>query len=123
MYDKAGKRPKVAATLGNTQAGDGIKFRGRGFVQLTGRTNYQKMSVITGVDLVASPDLAMKLDVAAHILFYGMEHGTFTGKKLNDYFNEIKCDWVNARRIINGLDKSTEIADIAIKFHKALQLV
>jgi len=120
MYDKGGTRPTVAARLGNTVPGDGVKYCGRGFVQLTGRTNYQKMSVVTGVDLVNSPDLAMRLDIAAHILFYGMEHGTFTGKKLSDYFNETKCDWTGARKIINGTDKATEIADIAKKFYAAL---
>jgi len=120
MYDPRGLRPTVAKRLGNTVSGDGVKYHGRGFVQLTGRTNYQKMSVVTGVDLVANPDLAMRLDIAAHILFYGMEHGTFTGKKLSDYFNETKCDWTGARKIINGTDKATEIAQIALKFFRAL---
>jgi len=119
-YDPRGLRPTVAARLGNTVPGDGVKYCGRGFVQLTGRTNYERMSTVTGVDLVNSPDLAMRLDIAAHILFYGMEHGTFTGKKLSDYFNETKCDWTGARKIINGTDKASEIADIAIKFYAAL---
>lgn len=120
MYDPKGLRPAVASRLGNIVSGDGVRFCGRGFVQLTGRTNYQKMSTIVGVDLVAEPDLAMRTDIAAHILFYGMEHGIFTGKKLSDYINESKCDYVGARRVINGVDKNNDIAAIAIKFQKAL---
>lgn len=119
MYDPKGLRPAVAKALGNTTPGDGIKYRGRGFVQLTGKTNYQKMSVVTGVDLVANPDLAMQPDIATKILFYGMENGTFTSKKLSDYFNE-NTDWVGARKIINGVDRSNDIAQLAIKFYSAL---
>jgi len=119
MYDPKGLRPAVATRLGNTVSGDGIKYRGRGFVQLTGKTNYQKMSVVTGVDLVANPDLAMQPDIATKILFHGMENGTFTSKKLSDYFNE-NTDWVGARRIINGVDRNNDIAQLAIKFYSAL---
>lgn len=43
--------------LGNTQRGDGWRFRGRGFVQLTGRYNYEDLSDTIGVDLVSDPDL------------------------------------------------------------------
>jgi hypothetical protein len=78
------------------------------------------MSTVTGADLVANPDLAIQPDIAAHILFYGMEHGTFTGKKLSDYFNETKCDWVGCRRVINGVDHNNDIAQLAIKYYRAL---
>jgi putative chitinase len=43
--------------LGNTQPGDGIKFKGRGFIQLTGRANYEKFSKFCGEDCVSNPDL------------------------------------------------------------------
>lgn len=119
MYDPKGLRPAVAKALGNTTPGDGVKYSGRGFVQLTGRTNYERMSVVTGVDLVNNPDLAMQPDIATKILFYGMENGSFTSKKLTDFFND-KTDWVGARKIINGQDKATEIAAIAQKFYTAL---
>ena len=44
-------------TLGNTQPGDGIKFKGRGFIQLTGRVNYENFSKFCGEDCVTNPDL------------------------------------------------------------------
>lgn len=106
--------------LGNTQKGDGVRFKGRGFVQLTGRANYEKMSRIVGRDLVSNPEIALETAVATQIMFYGMEHGSFTGRKLADYFNERKEDWVQARRIINRLDKANLIADYGRKFYSAI---
>ena len=43
--------------LGNTQPGDGVKFKGRGYIQLTGRANYGKFSQFCGEDCVANPEL------------------------------------------------------------------
>ena len=43
--------------LGNTQKGDGKRFKGRGLIQLTGRANYAAYSKDTGVDYVAKPEL------------------------------------------------------------------
>lgn len=105
--------------LGNTVPGDGYRFRGRGYVQLTGRRNYQLASTKLGVDLVANPERALEPIIAAQIMFVGMAEGWFTGKKLFDYFNG-KTDWVNARRIINGTDKAETIASYARAFHGAL---
>lgn len=120
MYDRDGERPEVARMLGNIASGDGIKFHGRGYVQLTGRTNYHKMSKVVGADLVEHPELALDPDVAAVILMEGMERGMFTGVGLSRYFNPVACDWVQARRIINGLDCAPQIAEIAKAFNVAL---
>ena len=43
--------------LGNTQPGDGIRFKGRGLIQLTGRANYAACSAALGIDFVAEPEL------------------------------------------------------------------
>lgn len=43
--------------LGNTQPGDGVRFKGRGFIQLTGRANYTKFSTFCNEDCVANPEL------------------------------------------------------------------
>jgi len=53
--------------LGNTQPGDGYKYRGRGIFQLTGRANYQRYAQRLGVDLVTNPNLAAGPVVALHI--------------------------------------------------------
>jgi putative chitinase len=114
------KKYEGRADLGNTQPGDGLRFKGRGFVQLTGRANYLKFSKILKVDLLGSPELALDLANCAAILFYGMTKGSFTGKKLSDYFNKTKSDWVNARRIINGTDKANLIAGYGKAYYAAI---
>lgn len=120
MYDPKGLRPAVAKRLGNTVSGDGVKYHGRGFCQLTGRANYQSFSDLLGIDLVSNPDLALQPDIATKILFTGMIDGLYTGKSLGDYFTDRISDWVGARRVVNGVDHNNDIAQLALKFYKAL---
>ncbi len=96
------------------------KYYGRGLVQLTWDYNYAKMGKQFKFDLLNHPELALNLDLAIKIMFYGMENGSFTGKKLSDYFNSNKEDWTGARRIINGTDKAAAVADYAKKFYSAI---
>jgi putative chitinase len=49
-----------------------------------------------------------------------MSEGIFTGKKFADYFSKTKEDWVQGRRIINGLDKAQLIADYAHRYYGAI---
>lgn len=60
----AQKRYEGRRDLGNTQPGDGYRFRGRGIFQLTGRANYRDIGVSIGQPLESSPELAERPDIA-----------------------------------------------------------
>jgi hypothetical protein len=123
-FDKYNAGTPIGKRLGNTAPGDGYNFRGRGYVQITGRANYQRLSAALALgpedDLVANPEHALHPDIAYRIMSYGMRNGTFTGKKLNDYITGQKCDYTNARRIINALDKAALIKGYAVNFEAFL---
>lgn len=125
MYDVSGARPKLCIANGNSCAGDGPRYCGRGYVQLTWKNNYKRASEKCGVDLVADPDKAMNPKIAAKIMRSGMDDGWFSGKKLSDYLpNRGPADrgqFVKARWVINGTDHAGEIADHALEFQRALQ--
>jgi|GEM_PF-6967766 len=65
-YDINGN-PAKARALGNTAPGDGQRYKGRGFIHLTGKDNYQDLSNVLNIDLVKNPALAAKPAVAASI--------------------------------------------------------
>lgn len=117
----AQKRYEGRKDLGNTVAGDGKKFMGRGFVQITGRRNYTDWGRRLGLDLLKEPNLAEKPEIAARIIVEGMKLGTFTGKKLADYVTLQISDFTSARRIVNGLDKAALIAGYAREFDALLR--
>nr|WP_245296561.1 hypothetical protein [Rhizobium bangladeshense] len=100
---------------------DGRCWLGRGLVQLTHKRNYEAMSALTGIDLVAEPDRAMEMDAAVTILIEGMLQGSFTGHKLADHLNATTEDWVNARRVVNGTDRAEKLANYAMAFNVALR--
>jgi hypothetical protein len=96
-------------------------YWGRGFVQITWESNYRKMGKLLKIDLVRNPDHMLDEHLAAEALVLGMKLGTYTGRKLCDYFNESRTDWVNARRIVNGLDRAKELAAQAQSLYEALE--
>jgi putative chitinase len=103
---------------------DYYPYYGRGYVQLTWLENYANASAALGLiddrDLVEHPELALDSLIGARIMFRGMAEGWFTGKKLGQYFNDTDDDPVNARQIINGNDKDTEIAAYYEQFLHAI---
>ena len=124
-FDKYNAGTSIGKRLGNTEPGDGYLFRGRGYVQITGRNNYQKMTDVLGLsgdeDLIAHPECTLHPDIAYRVMSYGMRHGTFTGKKLSDFLNDAGSDYKNARKIINGLDKAETIRGYAKSFEQILR--
>jgi hypothetical protein len=124
MYDIGGRRPAKARQLGNINPGDGAKFHGRGYVQLTGRNNYARMGRRFRTDLTSSDEAADKAldpELAAKIMFYGMEKGMFTGKSFANYFTGSRSDWVRARAIINPGDRAKLVAGYARDYYDALK--
>lgn len=116
-FDKYEAGTPIGRRLGNTKPGDGYRFRGRGYVQITGRANYARMTEVLKLapdaDLVVDPDQALRPAIAYRIMSVGMIRGLFTGKKLADYIGGGACDYRNSRRIINALDQATRIAEYA----------
>jgi LysM repeat protein/predicted chitinase len=112
--------------LGNRRGTmDAANYRGRGFVQLTGRVNYEKMTnelnregfqyeldgVVWGrdqpIDLLANPThVNRNQELASRALVEGMMEGLFTGRELGQYVNDDRADFYNARAVVNG-DKRT----------------
>lgn len=81
--------------MGNTDPGDGFKFRGRGMIQLTGRNQYEAMSKKVGLDLVNNPDLAADPKVAAKIAAeYWKSSGADQAARAGDF--------TGARKKVNG---------------------
>jgi len=116
---KARRYGKKIKMDGTTYNNTNNIFYGRGFVQLTWYENYETAGKKLKLDFIRDPGKVMELVNATKIMFLGMAEGWFTGKKLMDYFNPVKEDWLNARRIINGTDKAEKIAGYAKKFYAA----
>jgi hypothetical protein len=115
-----GSRYQGRADLGNFQAGDGRRFKGRGYVQITGRRNYTDWSRRLGEDLLKNPKRATEPRLAAKILVGGMKLGTFTGRRLDQFINDRKTDFVGARQIVNGNDRARHIGSIAERLLRAM---
>lgn len=81
--------------LGNTQKGDGVKFKGRGYIQLTGRSNYLNYGKRLGLDLIKNPQLALDVKNSARILAV-----YFKDRKVNVACE--KQDWIKVRKLVNG---------------------
>ena len=120
------KRYGLRKDLGNTEPGDGSLYKGRGYISLVGKRNYQKMNVAldlvnTDNDLVLYPEKALDPLIAYRILAYGMKTGYFTGKKLSDFITDEKTDYLQARLTNSSLGPARRIAGYAEKFESILR--
>lgn len=114
-------------------------YYGRWFVQLTTKENYKKYTEIlrnsgkdfkdndgnilkgSDIDLVNDPDTILRSnDLAAFILVHWMKNWTFTWKKLDDFINDTKTDFVGARQIVNWNDLARQWADYAQSYLNTL---
>lgn len=98
-------------------------YYGRGYVQTTWLDNYLRMGEAIGLGrrLAEEPWLALDPAISYKLASVGMHRGLYTAKKLSDYINATRCDYVNARRIINGIDEADAIAGYARKFEAVLR--
>lgn len=97
-------------SLGNTHPGEGIKYKGRGYIQLTGRSNYEHYGTLIGVDLINHPELALDPVNSAKIFaLYFKEKGV-----------NVVCeqkDWVKVRKLVNGGDNGlTEFLSVVNQY-------
>lgn len=114
---------EITVTDKNGKEHKNIYF-GRGYVQLTWDYNYKSISekLEMDEDLYIYPEKVLDENIAYKIMSYGMRHGSFTSRKLSKYINGGQCDYINARRIINGTDRAQKIADFSVTLEILLRL-
>ncbi len=108
------------ARLGNTEPGDGHRYRRRGYAQLVGRAAYRRWSRHLDLPLVERPALASIPEVAADILVLGLKYGRFTGHRLSQSITESRVDYVGARRAMAGGGRPITVAEMARRFEGVL---
>jgi hypothetical protein len=127
----SGKAYENRTDLGNTQPGDGPRFKGRGYIQLVGRHNYMTLNKELKLeggpdDIVRNPDNLLKPAIAYQALYLYMVSGTLSGsgKKLSDFIGKSNADYdnyYNARRVLGGLDHAAPIAEKAVRLERILR--
>jgi len=88
VKDKKGKIVQVnpkAKTLGNVKKGDGARYKGRGYIQLTGRYNYKKAGEALGLPLEDKPELVEKPEVAAKVAIWFWQNRV--QPKVDDFYD------------------------------------
>lgn len=100
-------------------------YYGRGHTQNTWYEIYEMLTKEAtlqgkGWDFLNHPELLLTMEPSIWATFVAMIGGKYTGVGLSKYFNGEKADWVNARKIINGLDAAEKIADYGRRFYKSL---
>lgn len=88
--------------LGNTKPGDGFNYRGRGYIQVTGRANYQQLSKDTGIDFIKNPDLlSQEANAIISALWF------WNKRKLNQYadLDDVKTITKKINGGYNGFDE------------------
>ena len=97
QYDIQGKDPIRARNYGNTSPGDGSKYRGRGFLQLTWKSNYRNCGKYIKKDLENNPELASQKEIAALIIaWYFNKERAKVGK------NNLWGDVMEVSMAVNG---------------------
>jgi predicted chitinase len=108
IYDIKGMNPKKAEQLGNVKPGDGARYKGRGYIHLTGRDNYRKAGTALGLPLEQQPELAADPIVAAKIALWFWD----TRVKPN------VSDWDDVRSVTRRINHAMAgIQDREVNYH------
>jgi len=108
LYDPKSS-PRTAKILGNTHVGDGIRYHGRGFIQITGRDNYRMAGKALGLPLEQNPELAARPDVAAKIAVW---YWNTRVKPYINNFNDTKAVTQKINPALRGLqDRHAKFID------------
>jgi hypothetical protein len=114
--------------MGNTQPGDGPRYKGRGYIQIMGKNNYEYMNKELGLsgtdnDLVQHPEKVLDPQIAYRILAKILTTGFGGRVKLNDFITKDKTDYLNARISITGVSgrREEEFAEEAKRFETILR--
>jgi hypothetical protein len=94
LYDAG---TSIGARLGNTEPGDGPRFKGRGYIQLTGRDNYRRIGSQVGVDLIHQPQSANDPATAGLILAQFLKNAESAIRRAL-----ANNDLLKARKLVNG---------------------
>jgi putative chitinase len=114
-YDPA-SGSALSKELGNTQIGDGARFKGRGWIMRTGRANYDRLSKSINIDVVTSPELVEQpsLSVVSACEFWCVEHNI---NALAD-----KDDIVSVTKVVNGGQNGIDDRKIRLALAKGVLL-
>ena len=101
-------------------------YYGRGHTQNTWYENYDALTKAAQKaghtwDFLNNPELLLQMEPSIWATFFAMQKGLYTGATLLRFFNDTTEDWVNARKIINGLDCAPLIAGYGKIFFGALK--
>ena len=108
----SGKAYEGRKDLGNTQKGDGVKYKGRGLIQLTGRANYTKYKAYCGFDVVSQPELLARPIGAVRSSMW------FWKQKALNYYAD-RDEFVKITKRINGGTNGLKQRETYLKRAKA----
>lgn len=97
--------PKKAKILGNVKPGDGAKYKGRGFIQLTGRDNYRKAGAQLGLPLEKHPEMVEDPKIAAQVAVWFWKHRVQPNV---DNFNDVNAVTKMINPAMRGLEDRTD---------------
>lgn len=103
--------------MGNTEPNDGYKFRGRGFMQTTGKYSYKRLGDFLGVDLISNPDLVATQYPLESAIFY------FTDNKLWNLVDDISEQSIRVirKRVNGGYNGISEVSNLVKHYYNLIK--